>query len=605
METFTGSFPYPPLSAHPKSRRLVTLIPGEFDGRIRCVLFVVNDAHDAYEALSYVWGNPQQTTPILLNGRDFPVTTSLSTALRYLRHGTIERTLWVDAICINQSDVQERNAQIPKMMHIYKTAFRTLFWLGVEVDVSLPEDRDRLSVKEIFRGLERMITEHNTDDIEELFPGRTEFMVGKSLSEFYHRPWFRRRWVIQEFAMSDGKHGRSKFLCGKESVDMAAPIMAYFHFGRLKTVLGAQGFTPIMENLRRMFRCSAFHWETSATTTELADRIFKIMNLTDTASDLISQIPLLLPDYTKPASQVFTDLARFLIEQRQLLDVFYGYRDPACGTPSWAPTWGNLNSGSGVYIGHRYLHLKDYMEQTCLQNAQVSFSDDGQTLFVLGMMVDQIDLVVTSDSNDIRELGFDEAAWRNLIQQWEGQIFSYLRNIEELESRFDDSPLEMWRDVLFHTFFETEQEKVLKDKMVYECLMGRFQSYWLQLDHQLVEESLKDICQEMSEMDADVLLEKMNLPLSTFLFQERWIFMQISAFASPTGYLGITDGGSTLQKGDVLCLFPGLTVPFIIRPSEFEDRFELVGPCYVYGLMKLEEQSFVISQGYMKRFAII
>jgi hypothetical protein len=163
----------------------------------------------------------------------------------------------------------------------------------------------------------------------------------------------------------------------------------------------------------------------------------------------------------------------------------------------------------------------------------------------------------------------------------------------------------MWRDVLFHTFLETEQEKVLSDKRLYECLMGRFNSYWLQLDHQLLEESWKDICQEMSEMDPDVLLEEMELPLSAFLWQERWIFMRISAFASPTGYLGITDGGSTLQKGDMLCLFPGLTVPFIIRPSEFEDRFELVGPCYVYGLMKLEEQSSVISQGYMKRFAII
>jgi hypothetical protein len=116
---------------------------------------------------------------------------------------------------------------------------------------------------------------------------------------------------------------------------------------------------------------------------------------------------------------------------------------------------------------------------------------------------------------------------------------------------------------------------------------------------------LKDVCQEMSEIDADVLLEEMELPLSTFLWKERWIFMQISAFASRTGYLGITDSRSTLQKGDMLCLFRGLTVPFIIRPSEFEDKFELVGPCYVHGLMKPEEQSSVISQGCMKRFAIV
>jgi hypothetical protein len=79
----------------------------------------------------------------------------------------------------------------------------------------------------------------------------------------------------------------------------------------------------------------------------------------------------------------------------------------------------------------------------------------------------------------------------------------------------------MWRDALFHTFLKTEQKDVLFHKIVYECLMGRFHSYWLQLDHQLVEESLKDVCREMSEMDADVLLEEMKLPLSTFLWKER------------------------------------------------------------------------------------
>jgi len=194
METFAGIFPYPPLSAHPKSCRLVTLLPGEFDNPISCVLSVVNgDMCHVYEALSYVWGNPRQTTPITLNGLDFPVTTSLSTALRYLRHHTIPRVLWVDAICINQRDVHERTDQIPKMMNIYKSAFRTVIWLGEEVEAGLIQGPDTLSVNEIFRGLERMVTQHHTNDIGELFPGRNEFIVGKSLIGFYGRPWFRRR----------------------------------------------------------------------------------------------------------------------------------------------------------------------------------------------------------------------------------------------------------------------------------------------------------------------------------------------------------------------------------------------------------------------------
>lgn len=62
-----------------------------------------------YEALSYVWGDPDITVPIQLHGSGHKVTRNLELALRYIRLGDRERVMWVDALCINQTDISEKN----------------------------------------------------------------------------------------------------------------------------------------------------------------------------------------------------------------------------------------------------------------------------------------------------------------------------------------------------------------------------------------------------------------------------------------------------------------------------------------------------------------
>ena len=83
-----------------------------------------------YEALSYVWGNPHPTVFILLNGCRFGITPNPEAALRHLRDLEVERTLWVDAICINQGNNKEKAREIPRMASIYYRAFQVVVWLG-------------------------------------------------------------------------------------------------------------------------------------------------------------------------------------------------------------------------------------------------------------------------------------------------------------------------------------------------------------------------------------------------------------------------------------------------------------------------------------------
>jgi hypothetical protein len=93
------------------------------------------DEHPEYEAISYAWGNPNDTLPIRVNGEPLPITKSLHGALLRLReHERLK--LWADAICMHQANIKERNHQVRIMRDIYQNAQRVNVWLG-EADPEL------------------------------------------------------------------------------------------------------------------------------------------------------------------------------------------------------------------------------------------------------------------------------------------------------------------------------------------------------------------------------------------------------------------------------------------------------------------------------------
>ncbi|KAF2143538.1 uncharacterized protein K452DRAFT_224862, partial [Aplosporella prunicola CBS 121167] len=179
--------------------RLIALLPVSPDkpfGKIQCLLGEESfDSCRPYEALSYVWGDPMKTRPITVNGRPLDVTENLEAALRELRfsNGKI-RILWIDAVCINQADSEEKGHQVGMMDVIYKKAEEVVVWLGREsnkTSMSLEHAR-------FFSGLPM------TKGLPQHFPFRPEPMLSliHSYTAILKRPWWRRIWVIQEFALA-------------------------------------------------------------------------------------------------------------------------------------------------------------------------------------------------------------------------------------------------------------------------------------------------------------------------------------------------------------------------------------------------------------------
>ncbi|KAK7976693.1 hypothetical protein PG989_015156 [Apiospora arundinis] len=132
------TFRHIPLQSEDSIRVLDLLPSSRRDAPVQCHIRQVglSQARDNYEALSYVWGDPKGSRPVLCDGRQLLVTPNCHDAMVRLRRRFRVRTLWIDAICIDQSSAEdgtrERNHQVKQMGDIYQHALTVLVWLGME-----------------------------------------------------------------------------------------------------------------------------------------------------------------------------------------------------------------------------------------------------------------------------------------------------------------------------------------------------------------------------------------------------------------------------------------------------------------------------------------
>jgi hypothetical protein len=129
-----NNFRYEPLVGS-YSTRVITLLPSASrEDKIEVSIAEIDlERSPSYEALSYAWGDPSQRVALQCHGKDLHVTPNCESALRHLRQDSGVRTLWVDAICIDQSSIDDRTQQVRIMGDIYSKASLVLIWLGPAV----------------------------------------------------------------------------------------------------------------------------------------------------------------------------------------------------------------------------------------------------------------------------------------------------------------------------------------------------------------------------------------------------------------------------------------------------------------------------------------
>jgi len=193
-----------------RSTRVLYIEAGAFDDEIRCQIDVIDlDDEQAleYEALSYVWGPAEPRHWLQISGVEKSVTENLATAIRWLRREDAPVLTWIDALCINQDDLDERAQQVRLMRDIYSKAYSTILWLGEE------DERTegaiailRIASEQAKRDF-RWDEDGNAEDIPGLHLGRLAFdpdeykRIGlpepdneswQALFDILQRPWFNR-----------------------------------------------------------------------------------------------------------------------------------------------------------------------------------------------------------------------------------------------------------------------------------------------------------------------------------------------------------------------------------------------------------------------------
>jgi Heterokaryon incompatibility protein (HET) len=177
--------------------RLIKLGPGSTSQPIVASLITVDSASTLqYNAISYVWGNPDATINIICDGRPMPITINLHWALIHVRKPDRPSVIWADAICINQRDVQERSHQVSMVGSIYANARTVYLCMGDDPDGGASNVLSILKEAKPYvdrRDIPAFLQSENIKNDKRWFAAGT----------LTRQPWFERAWVLQEAGLAD------------------------------------------------------------------------------------------------------------------------------------------------------------------------------------------------------------------------------------------------------------------------------------------------------------------------------------------------------------------------------------------------------------------
>ncbi|KAK6194031.1 hypothetical protein LQW54_011833 [Pestalotiopsis sp. IQ-011] len=299
-----------------------------------------------YEALSYTWGNQEDKVDIWVGEcRDtLKITRNLDVALRrFAAESCKDRVFWIDAVCIDQGDLEERSQQVRLMTQIYTNASRVVAWIGPGsqtsnrvarniVDLSKNIDLDWKAFDITSRSEESW-----TKEVADIFNGPNAL---SDLEKLLSRAWFGRLWIWQEIRVASD---RAIIKCGHDEIawndfhKVIFAIRATSNGQFSKAMMGQMGVVVQMKNMASSTTfVSLSNWTRRAKCTDERDRIYAVQGMIQPR-----EAALIEPDYERSADDIFKELAEKYITQLKSLDLLtccrFDIRKPSL--PTWVPNW--------------------------------------------------------------------------------------------------------------------------------------------------------------------------------------------------------------------------------------------------------------------------
>ena len=561
--------------------RLLRLLPGPASTEV-CIEIettTLSKAHvPQYETLSYAWGSNQDPSEVnvvvvstykrliskihrtSLEGiadsvpsKRISITKNLAEALPYLRGATKPRTLWIDAICIDQKNGKEKGEQVSRMAEIYKSSSQVLVWLGPEMSASsaVIEFLNELSCQLSVDWATRTVSSRPgaVKDWREMIKSfyNSEKLVDGSF-QLLTRPWFERLWVWQEIRAKD----EALVMCSYDRIlwqDLRSATYALLNSGQRGSLFGLllsfgnmahRGIGTRLESctyLTRRCICA-----------DPRDRIFALKSLLDRSeSDAIK------PDYEKSTSEVYRDVMVEYALNLGRLDLLRlcNLSTKLEESPSWVPNWSrpqentgmdknDHGSGRSICEANVGMEIMEVAGTYCATVTQVEYLFDA----------DASNMEVISKISEILFLHDMHASYvggGNMLSAYCRTLFDNRSSEVYLPPRSD-----------FYTF---------------EYSSGILQDIITQnRDHEL--QLTSGVSQYLTSM-------RETLPGRTFIMTRE-------------GYMGTSVVEP--QLGDQVVVLLGCDTPLLLRAAQ--GSHQVVGACYIQGLMYAEALLGPMSEGW-------
>ncbi|KAL5120794.1 hypothetical protein ACEQ8H_001275 [Pleosporales sp. CAS-2024a] len=593
----------------------------------------LDDPYLDFDALSYTWGSQNQTYPLICNGHSMRIHHNLHSALQFLarRMGELtHRSIWVDAVCIDQANEDEKHVQIKVMNQIYRRAKHVWVWLGCAAP------NIQLHMSQAIDLLPHIVEEATRRKASSYIEGKEEVPlplrglvpdVWKAVAFLLGNPWFSRLWIIQEAVLASD----IIFMCGahrinatmlEEAVDsdkftswrildiddnpvkipptrmVGSTVFWIRELVRRRKL--TQGFTPGL-----LLRVTLLMTEYECYLPE--DRVFSMLGLISETE--LGSLGVDFHNYNS-ISTLYTQFATYLLLNNipnetgfwwPLFNNSFSFHRME-GLPSWVPDFHHQGTGSKyVCMPATIAEYGRNSKQHCSSGRRTEIRLGAHTgeLVLRGKIVDKI---VAVHPPGIRHL--ERTGWKGDAATWLARIAEWHENLaHKVLDRYDDEGVEVdeqatevphvpedvyWRTLLANNFLdESKNAMTIKQCRDFRRTM-RLVMQRCKYEIESIQREAAGIDKLPPEIDARCALQSRLNPPFESLVLKIMLLGDRQFFHTAHGRFGFTNKG--INPGDLVCVFNSASTPHILRRAAHrkDEAYRVLGDAYVHGLMSAE-----------------
>ncbi|KAH8706087.1 heterokaryon incompatibility protein-domain-containing protein, partial [Phaeosphaeriaceae sp. PMI808] len=532
--------------------RLVRILP-ERMWKLKCEIVhqSLNETPD-YIAISYAWGDSVDTKPLVLEGVTIPVAASLYDALKAVRQKKEEALVWVDALCIDQQNKEERATQVRLMGHIYSRATFVAIWLGPEADDSA------LAVQLLQQVANNTVTPQSLRLIK-------NYKDSAALFALFKRDYWKRLWVVQEVLLAQKKlvycgysvfpwavyRQASDVFWDRESDPHIRQGPSSFPDRSALVQLGDESLLEVMRVCRKKLSENP------------RDKVFGILGLLPEATQ--REFPV---DYDQSVKTVYIDVCDYLISTTDSLDVIreaihFPVHVNSTGLPSWCPDWSHIPEVSGL---SRTLNFAASKGKDGFTRAKYRFDDERRKLQISALKLDAVRATGVAVGTFCASQDYLTA-----FLQWRA-VFLHELNIQDgneshpMHKAFcrtlclgqipeQQKEPQLWQDLCYHIFSSLIREK-----------MSRLP----------IDEDLSHYAKATGLIEPDARRKFLQDHFGNRMMGRGLCITEQGLIGMGTGFM---------TTGDLVVVPFGCSTPILLRPDGRKDEYRYVGDVYIDGYM--------------------